>query len=151
MPNHTGCDSQLPVDVKGLVSLELHLPHALARHDALAILQRGLELVAPRTPPTVTIAVVVAAQEVTLGLSATLDRKRHVDGLEQVFGERGGELAKAVDVLGRVLRVKTAEEVPSGARVSVRRQEGIACGTDKALSKGSAEDMVEEFGGAWEL
>lgn len=75
-------DSQLPVDVKSLVGLEFHLPHTLAGHDALAILQRRLELVAPRTPPAVTIAVVVAAQEVPLRLAAALNGKGNVNGLE---------------------------------------------------------------------
>lgn len=108
----TGSNSQVPVDVKGVIGLELHLPDALAGHDALAVLERRLELVAPRTPPAVPIAVVVAAEEVSLRLAAALHGERHIDGLEQLFGEGRGELAEAVDVLGRVLGVEAAEEVP---------------------------------------
>lgn len=141
-----GSHSQLPVDVKSLVGLELHLPHALAGHDALAVLQRRLELVAPRTPPAVAIAIVVAAQEVALGLAAALHGERHVDGLEQVFGERGGELAEAVDVLGRVLGVEAAEEVPGRGVSSSARSFRDGGRTDRALSKGSAEDIVGGFG-----
>ena len=58
--------SQLPIHVKSLVGLDLHLAHTITRRDALV--DGRLELVAPRTPPAVAVAVVVAAQKVALRL-----------------------------------------------------------------------------------
>ena len=46
---------------------------AVARRHALALVHWWLEFVAPRTPPAVAIAVIVAAQEVALRLGALLD------------------------------------------------------------------------------
>jgi hypothetical protein len=100
---------QLPVHIKRLVCLDLHLPYAVAGRDAL--LNRRLELVAPRTPPAVAVAVVVAAQEVTLRLGAFLDSEGDVDRLEQVFFQRGIEGYDVVDVALDILGVEPAEEV----------------------------------------
>lgn len=78
---------QFSVHVERLVRLDLHLPDPLAwRHS---ILNRRLELVAPWAPPAVTIAVVVAAQEIALRLRALLRGERDIDGFEEVFFERG--------------------------------------------------------------
>lgn len=112
---HTGSQQQqlvqFPIHIKRLVRLDFHLPHSLARHHALAIRDRRLEFVAPRTAPAVSVAIVVAAEEVSLGLPAFFDGEGDVDGLEEVLGERGRELAEQVDVLGRVFGVQTAEEI----------------------------------------
>ena len=58
--------SQLSVHVKSLVGLDLHLTDTITRRDTFV--DGGLELVAPRTPPAVAVAVVVAAQKVALRL-----------------------------------------------------------------------------------
>jgi hypothetical protein len=109
-PTPAQCPSlQLPVHVKCLVCLDLHLPYAVARCDAF--LNGRLELVAPRTPPAVAIAVVVAAEKVALGLGALLHRERDVDRLEQVFFERRVERYNVVDVALDVLGVQAAEKV----------------------------------------
>jgi hypothetical protein len=100
---------QLPVHVKRLVRLHLHLPYAVAGRDAL--LNRWLELVAPRTPPAVAVAVVVAAEEVALRLGAFLDGEGDVDRLEQVFFQRGVEGYDVVDVALDIFGVETAEKV----------------------------------------
>jgi hypothetical protein len=108
-------DSQLPVDVEGLVCLDLHLAYAIAGRDAF--FNRRLEVVAPRTPVAVAVAVVVAAQEVAPRLGAFLHGKRDVDRFEEVFFERGVELNDVVDIALDVLGVQSAEEV---AGLSVR-------------------------------
>lgn len=71
-------DSQLPVHVKGLVRLDLHLTDTITRRDTL--LNGRLELIAPGTSPAVPVAVVVAAEEVALGLRAFLGSERDIDG-----------------------------------------------------------------------
>jgi hypothetical protein len=101
--------SQLPIHIKRLVRLDLHLPYAVARRDAL--LNRRLELIAPRTAPAIPIAVIIAAQKVALRLCAFLDRERDVDRLEQVFFERGVQGYDVVDVALDVLGVEAAQEV----------------------------------------
>jgi hypothetical protein len=101
--------SQLPVHVKSLVRLDLHLPDAVARGHALV--NRRLEFVAPRTPPAVAIAIVVAAQEVALRLGALLDCERDVDGLEEVFLQRGVELDNVVDVALDVFGVQPPQQI----------------------------------------
>jgi len=100
---------QLPVHVKSLVRLDLHLTDTIARRDTF--LNGRLELVAPRTSPAVAVAVVVAAQEVALRLGAFLDRQRYVDGLEQVLFQRGVELDNVVDIALDVLGVQSAQKV----------------------------------------
>ena len=102
-------DSQLPVHVKSLICLDLHLTDTITRRDTF--LNGRLELVAPRTSPAVAVAVVVAAQEVALRLGAFLHGKRDVDGFEQVFLERGVELNNVVDIALDVLGVQSAQEV----------------------------------------
>lgn len=101
--------SQLPVHVKSLVRLDLHLTDTIARRDTF--FNGRLELVAPRTPPAVAVAVVVAAQEVALRLGAFLHGQRYVDGFEQVLFQRGVELDNVVDVALDVLGVQSAQEV----------------------------------------
>jgi hypothetical protein len=59
-------NSQLPVDIKRLIGFDLHLADTITRRDSL--IDGRFELVAPRTPPAVAVAVVVAAQEVALRL-----------------------------------------------------------------------------------
>jgi hypothetical protein len=101
--------SQLPVHVESLVRLDLHLTDTITRRDALV--DGGLELVAPRTPPAVAIAVVVAAQEVALGLGAFLDGKGNIDGFEQVLLESRVQRDNVVDIALDVLGVQPAQEI----------------------------------------
>jgi hypothetical protein len=101
--------SQLPVHVKSLIRLDLHLTDTITRRDTF--FNGRLELVAPRTPPAIAVAVVVAAQKVALGLGAFLHGKRDVDGLKQIFFERGVELDNVVDIALDVLGVQSAQEV----------------------------------------
>lgn len=100
---------QLPIHIKCFVGLDLHLPDPLARRHT--VFNRRLELIAPRTPPAVSVAVVVAAQEVALGLRALLCSKRDIDGFEQVLFERGVQTDNSLDVLLDVLRVEAPKEV----------------------------------------
>jgi hypothetical protein len=109
---------QLPIYVKSLVRLDLHLPYAVARCDAL--LNGRLELVAPWTPPAVAIAVVVAAEEVALGLGTLLHRERNVDRLEQVFFERRVERYDVVNVALYIFGVEAAEEVAGAVSGAAR-------------------------------
>jgi hypothetical protein len=133
---HAALVVQIPVDVKGLVGLDLHLAHALAGHGALpgaliaaagpdaagaGLVQRRVELVAPRRAVAVAVAVVVAQQVVAPRLLAAADRERLVDRREQVLGQVGRERDDVVEVLGRVFWVEPPEEVagPGGVDVSV--------------------------------
>ena len=102
-------DSQFPVYVESLIRLDLHLAHAITRCNAF--LNGRLEVVAPRTPVAVAVAVVVAAQEVALRFRAFLDGEGDVDGLEQVFFERGVQGDDVVDVALDVFGVEAPEEV----------------------------------------
>lgn len=106
---HAAVHPQLPVYVKRLVRLDLHLPNPLTRCHTL--INGRLELIAPRTPPAVSIAVVIAAQEIALGLRALLDGERDINGFEEVFFELGVQADNVVDILLDVLGVQTAEEV----------------------------------------
>lgn len=101
--------AQLTVDVECLVRLDLHLPNPLTRRHTL--LDWWLKLVAPRTPPAVTIAVVVAAQEVALRLRALLDGEWDIDGFKKIFFERRVQAYNVVDVLLDILGVEAPEEV----------------------------------------
>jgi hypothetical protein len=133
---HAALVVQIPVDVKGLVGLDLHLAHALAGHGALpgaliaaagpdaagaGLVQRRVELVAPRRAVAVAVAVVVAQQVVAPRLLAAADRERLVDRREQVLGQVGRERDDVVEVLGRVFWVEPPEEVAGrwGVDVSV--------------------------------
>ena len=100
---------QLSVHIERLIRLDLHLPDPFA--GRYAILNWRLELVAPRTPPAVSIAVVIAAQEIALGLRALLDGERNINGFEKVFFELGVQADNVIDILLDVLGVQTAEEV----------------------------------------
>jgi hypothetical protein len=100
---------QLPVNIKCLVGLDLHLPYAVTRCDAL--LNRRLKLIAPRTTPAVTIAVVVAAEEVALGFRALLHRERYVDRFKEIFFERGVQGYDVVDIALDILGIQSAQEV----------------------------------------
>jgi hypothetical protein len=102
-------DSQLPVHIKSLIRLDLHLADTITGRDTF--FNGRLELVAPRTPVAVAVAVVVAAQEVALRLGAFLHGQRDVDGFEEVFFERGVERNDVVDIALDVLGVQSAEEV----------------------------------------
>jgi hypothetical protein len=100
---------QLSVYVKSLVRLDLHLPDPLTgRHT---IVNRRFELIAPRTPPTVSVAVVVAAQEVALGLRAFLGGERDIDRFKEVLFERRVQADNSFDVLLDVLGIEASEEV----------------------------------------
>ena len=59
-------NSQLSVDIESFIGLDFHLPYAVARGHALSFVNGRLEFIAPRAPPAVTIAVIVAAKEVSL-------------------------------------------------------------------------------------
>lgn len=122
---HTALVVQLAVDVERLVGLDLHLAHPLAGDSALArtftaacthpagtaLVQRGVELVAPRRAVRVAVAVVVTEEVVTARLLAALDREGLVDGREEVFGEVWGEGDEGVEVVRGVFGVEATEEV----------------------------------------
>ena len=100
---------QLSVHIERLIRLDLHLPDPFAGH--YAILNWRLELVAPRTPPAITITVVVAAEEVALGLRAFLGSERDIDGFEQIFFQLRVQADYVVDVLLDILGVEAPKEV----------------------------------------
>lgn len=100
---------QLSVHIERLIRLNLHLPDPLT--GCHAIFNRRLELVAPRTPPAITIAVVVAAQEVALGLRALLGGEWNIDGFEQIFLQLRVQADYVVDVLLDILGVEAPKEV----------------------------------------
>jgi hypothetical protein len=112
--------SQLPIHVESLVRLDLHLTDTIARRDALV--DGGLELVAPRTPPAVAIAVVVAAQEVALGLGAFLDGKGNIDGFEQILLESRVQRDNVVDIALDVLGVQPAQEIAGCLSVGCKKR-----------------------------
>lgn len=115
MGSAAGCGSvgvqnaQLPVYIKGLIRLDLHLAYALAGGHALV--DGRLEVVAPRAPPAVAIAIVVATKEIPLGLRALVDREGYVDGFEQVLFQRWVQFDDVVDVLLDMLGVQPPEQV----------------------------------------
>lgn len=104
-PNQVPQHSQLPIHIKRLIRLNLHLPNAITRRDALALVYRRLKLVAPRTAPAVSIPIVVAAQKVALRFRALLHGEGYIDGFEEVFCEVGVEIDEVVDVVLDVLGV----------------------------------------------
>ena len=109
---HSAFVIQFSIDINSLIHPDFHFPHLLARLRAiLPFFQRGLELVAPRTPIAVPVAVVVTEQVIPSGPLASPDLERLVDGGEEVFGEVGSEGAYAGEIGGGVFRVQAAEEV----------------------------------------
>ena len=100
---------QLSVYVERLVRLDLHLPDPLTwRHT---IIDWRLELVTPWTPPAITIAVVVAAQEITLRLRALLRGERDIDGFEEVLFQLGVQADNVFNVLLDILGIEAPKEV----------------------------------------
>jgi hypothetical protein len=125
---------QLSVYIKSLVRLDLHLPYAVAGCDTL--LNRRLELIAPRAAPAVTVTVVVTAEEVALCFRALLDCERDVDGFEQVFFERGVQGYDVVDIALDILGVQSPEKVAGAvSKLQIASCRGAAY---RALSIGSA-------------
>ncbi len=130
---------QIPVHIKRLIRLDLHLPHPLPGHSPLpsaliraasahtaqaaGLVQRRVELVAPGRAVAVTVAVVVAQQVVSARLLAAADGEGLVDRRQQVLGQVGRERDDVVEVLGRVLGVEAAEEVAGGLRVRYRGED----------------------------
>ena len=74
---------QFPINIKSLISPNLHPPHPL-RAD-FRVLDRRVELVAPRAAVAVTVAVVVAQQVVAPRLLAPADFERLVYRGEELF------------------------------------------------------------------
>lgn len=72
---------QLPINIKRLIRLDLHLPNPLTRCHTLSLINWRLKLITPRTPPTIPIPIVVAAQEVPLRLRAFLYCERDIHRL----------------------------------------------------------------------
>jgi hypothetical protein len=136
---HAALVVQLPVHVKRLVRANLHLAHPLARYGPLAralaaagtdpagtaLVQRGVELVGPRGPVAVAVAVVVAEEVFSAGLLAPLHGEGLVDGREEVLGQVGGEGDDGVEVVGGVLGVEAPEEVPVLIEYRRRRLVGL--------------------------
>ena len=96
-------NSQFPINVYPLPHAHLHLADALAGLDApvpIILLDRRLELVAPRAAPAVPVAVVVAQQVVPARLLAPSHLERLVDGAQEVFGQVRRERAQPRQVGG---------------------------------------------------
>lgn len=98
IPKVDGADAalvvQLPVDIEGLVGADLHAADLLggrvrgaaAAAAAAAARERRVELVAPRRPVAVAVAVVVAEEVLAPRLPAPAHGERLVDRREQVLG-----------------------------------------------------------------
>lgn len=97
IPKIDGADAalvvQLPVDIEGLVGADLHAADLLggrvrgaAAAAAAAARERRVELVAPRRPVAVAVAVVVAEEVLAPRLPAPAHGERLVDRREQVLG-----------------------------------------------------------------
>jgi hypothetical protein len=101
---------QFPINVKSLVGSNFHPSHALAWTDA--ILERRFELIAPRTPPTVAVAVVVAAQKFATTAAVLFDGEWYIDGFKELFAQFGRKFAQQLNVVSGFRGGKPAEEVP---------------------------------------
>lgn len=95
IPKVDGADAalvvQLPVDIEGLVGADLHAADLLGGRvrgaaAAAAARERRVELVAPRRPVAVAVAVVVAEEVLAPRLPAPAHGERLVDRREQVLG-----------------------------------------------------------------
>ena len=106
---NTALHPQLPIYVKRLIRLDLHLSDPLTRCHTL--INWRLELIAPWTPPAIPITVVVAAKEITLRLRALLDAERNINRFKEVFFQCGVQADNVVDILLDVLGVQTSKEV----------------------------------------
>lgn len=100
--------SQLPIYINSLAHPDLKRPYPLAglcpshilacgrARSTTFILERGLELVAPRATPAITVAVVIAQQIVAARTGAAAHLERLIYGREQVFGQMRGEGAQPI-------------------------------------------------------
>jgi hypothetical protein len=137
---HPALIIQIPIHIKRLIRLNLHLAHPLPgdgplpsalvtaprAHTADAgLVQRRVELVAPGRAVAVAVAVVVAQQVVAPRLLAAADGEGLVDGGQEVFGQVGRERDDVVEVLRGVFWVEAAEEVAGACLgVSFREENG---------------------------
>jgi hypothetical protein len=106
-----GGHPQLSVDIKSFIGLDFHLPDPLTGHNTLTVLDRGLKLVAPGTPPAISVPVIIAAKKVSACFRAFFHRQRYIDGLEEVFGQIGVQGDEVVDVPLDILGVEAAEKI----------------------------------------
>lgn len=83
--NKQGQNLQLPIYLDGLPHDDLHLPDPLTGFHPIFFLTISaarsviFELIAPRTPPAIAIAVVIAKQIITTSLLAAADFERLID------------------------------------------------------------------------
>jgi hypothetical protein len=143
---HPALIVQIPVHIKRLIRLDLHLADPLPGDGALpgalvtaprthttdaGLVQRRVELVAPGRAVAVAIAVVVAQQVVAPRLLAAAHGQRLVDRREQVLGQVGGERDDVVEVLRGVFWVEPAEEVAA-------RRRAVSLGVVREVEMGGA-------------
>ena len=104
--------SQLSIHIDRLPHPHFQLPHPLTRLSPFLFpLNRWLELIAPRTPPTIPIAIIVTEQIVPAGFLATAYFKWLIDAGEEFFCKVGREGTDAGEVGRCVGGGKTAEKV----------------------------------------
>lgn len=118
---------QLPVNIEGLVRLDLHLPDPLTRDRPFtrALISTGtgtahapihgrIKLVAPWASVAIPVAVVVAQEVLAPRVLAALDGQGLVDRGEEIFGQVRREGDDGVEVGSGLFGVEAAEEVPGG-------------------------------------
>lgn len=123
-------DSQLSINLNGISHGDLHFPDPLAGLHALVIFRSSsgpadalaLELVAPGTPPCVSVPIVIAEEVIPAGLLAAADLERLVDRREKILSQVWCEGGDAIEVLGGGGWGKAAEKV--AARGSPPSKEG---------------------------
>lgn len=91
---------QLSIYIKPFVCSFLKLPHTLTRHGA--IVDRRVELIAPRRAVAVAVSVVVTKEIISPGFLASADLEGLIDGRKEVFGQIRNECGDAIEVQGSV-------------------------------------------------
>lgn len=134
---------QLTIDIEGIVSSDFHLSDLLTGESSIG--QRWIKLVAPRGPVWISITVVITEEIVPSSLFATLNLKRLIDGRKELFGKVGNQIYQCVDIVGRVFRVKTAEEIAMVVVSKLWFNYRTLVITYRAESNGSGEDIELVF------
>ena len=88
--------SQLAINIHAFPHPDFQPPHAFTRLDTpFLVINWRFKFIAPRTPPAISIAVIIAKQIVAAGFFAAAHFERLVDRGEKVFREVWSEGAEA--------------------------------------------------------
>jgi hypothetical protein len=94
-----GINVQIAIDINSFICLDFHPSDPLAGHDTFTVVQRRLELIAPRTPIAIAIPIVIATQKLAFGFATFLHSEGNIDGFQELFGEVWRDLGEGGDVL----------------------------------------------------